>query len=126
MTLPAEPVEPAEPVQPFEPAGFAVAVLGAGPAGLAAAVHAAEQGARTVLLDSGSRLGGQYWRHVKADPNLSGGGPHRPGSPHRLGSLHHVATSLRSSLVPRSMLAHQDITTYRDLARRLAALVQAG
>jgi NADPH-dependent 2,4-dienoyl-CoA reductase/sulfur reductase-like enzyme len=43
-----------------------VAVLGAGPAGLAAAVHAAEHGAVTVLIDSGARLGGQYWRHQKA------------------------------------------------------------
>ena len=41
-----------------------MAVIGAGPAGLAAAVHAAEQGAATVLLDSGARLGGQYWRHA--------------------------------------------------------------
>ncbi|WP_408658920.1 FAD-dependent oxidoreductase, partial [Jatrophihabitans sp.] len=43
-----------------------VAVIGAGPAGLAAAVHAAEQGALTVLLDSAARVGGQYWRHQKA------------------------------------------------------------
>lgn len=49
---------------PAETRGHAsVAVIGAGPAGLAAAVHAAEHGAATVLLDSGSRPGGQYWRH---------------------------------------------------------------
>lgn len=40
-----------------------VAVVGAGPAGIAAAVHAAERGARVVLLDSAPRPGGQIWRH---------------------------------------------------------------
>lgn len=40
-----------------------IAVLGAGPAGLAAAVAAHRAGARVTLVDSGSRVGGQYWRH---------------------------------------------------------------
>jgi NADPH-dependent 2,4-dienoyl-CoA reductase/sulfur reductase-like enzyme len=39
-----------------------VVVVGAGPAGIAAAVHAAESGARTVLLDEQARPGGQIWR----------------------------------------------------------------
>jgi NADPH-dependent 2,4-dienoyl-CoA reductase/sulfur reductase-like enzyme len=67
----------------------AVAVLGAGPAGLAAAVHAAEQGASTILIDSAPRLGGQYWRHGKGGPP-------------------------------------SDVDVYRDLVRRLDALVAAG
>ncbi len=53
------------------PAHASVAVIGAGPAGLAAAVHAAEQGAVTILLDSAPRLGGQYWRHGKAGLHAS-------------------------------------------------------
>lgn len=40
-----------------------VAIVGAGPAGIAAAVSARSQGARTVLLDSAPRPGGQIWRH---------------------------------------------------------------
>lgn len=40
-----------------------VVVVGAGPAGLAAARAAAEQGARVTLLDSSDQTGGQYWRH---------------------------------------------------------------
>ncbi len=43
--------------------GYDVAVLGAGPAGLAAATSAARAGARVALLDAGARPGGQYWRH---------------------------------------------------------------
>lgn len=42
---------------------FDVAVVGAGPAGLAAAVTASEAGLRVVLIDAGIQPGGQYWRH---------------------------------------------------------------
>ncbi|HEX8082173.1 MAG TPA: FAD-dependent oxidoreductase [Jatrophihabitans sp.] len=59
---------------PAEDAGQpSVAVIGAGPAGLAAAVHAAEQGGSTILIDSGARLGGQYWRHQKTGLDGSDG-----------------------------------------------------
>ena len=40
-----------------------VAVVGGGPAGIAAAVHAAGAGRRVAVLDAGQRLGGQIWRH---------------------------------------------------------------
>jgi len=45
-----------------------VVVVGGGPAGLAAAVHAAEAGARTLLVDTNPRPGGQIWRHRKGPP----------------------------------------------------------
>ncbi|MCH6468868.1 NAD(P)/FAD-dependent oxidoreductase [Sinomonas terrae] len=40
-----------------------VAVVGAGPAGLAAAVAAAEAGASVAVVDAAAQPGGQYWRH---------------------------------------------------------------
>lgn len=40
-----------------------VAVVGAGPAGLAAAVEAAEAGLDVVLVDGARQPGGQFWRH---------------------------------------------------------------
>jgi NADPH-dependent 2,4-dienoyl-CoA reductase/sulfur reductase-like enzyme len=40
-----------------------VAVVGAGPAGIAAATVAAEAGKRVFLVDEGARAGGQIWRH---------------------------------------------------------------
>ena len=40
-----------------------IIVIGAGPAGLAAAEAAARNGTEVALLDSASRMGGQYWRH---------------------------------------------------------------
>ncbi|MQA10655.1 MAG: FAD-dependent oxidoreductase [Pseudonocardiaceae bacterium] len=51
---------------PAEPR-YDVAVLGAGPAGLAAAVAAASTGSRVALIDSASRPGGQFWRHRAGD-----------------------------------------------------------
>jgi NADPH-dependent 2,4-dienoyl-CoA reductase/sulfur reductase-like enzyme len=44
-----------------------VLVIGGGPAGIAAAVRAAESGANVVVVDEGSGLGGQIWRqHLDA------------------------------------------------------------
>ncbi len=58
-----------------------VAVVGAGPAGLAAAIEAARAGARVVVVDEGYRTGGQIYRQM---PEGFGGqhdehGSHSPG-----------------------------------------------
>jgi NADPH-dependent 2,4-dienoyl-CoA reductase/sulfur reductase-like enzyme len=50
-----------------DPLDADVVVVGGGPAGLAAAVHSAEAGARTLLVDAYPRPGGQIWRH-RGDP----------------------------------------------------------
>ena len=54
-----------------------VAVVGGGPAGLAAASAAAERGAKTLLIDAGLALGGQIWRHV---PGARVPGARAPGA----------------------------------------------
>ena len=58
-----------------------LAVVGAGPAGMAAATAAASRGARVVLVDSGARLGGQYFRQPLAGPHLPGRWRHLESSP---------------------------------------------
>lgn len=47
--------------------GTDVAVVGAGPAGIAAAVSAASRGHTVALLDAAARPGGQIWRHRSSD-----------------------------------------------------------
>lgn len=78
------------------PGGYDLAVIGAGPAGLAAAVTAADSGLSVVLIDASERPGGQYFRH--AAPGLA---PH--GNP-----------------------AHHKRATFAELSARLAAHVRGG
>lgn len=59
MTAPTPSAEPAHSAAPVD-----VLVIGAGPAGLAAASAARARGVSVVLLDSSDQLGGQYWRHL--------------------------------------------------------------
>jgi len=69
---PRHPPSPAaaHPRHPLSPAAAAprLLVLGAGPAGLAAAARAAEAGAKVVLIDDNPALGGQIWRGTTTDP----------------------------------------------------------
>ena len=56
-----------------------IAVLGAGPAGLAAATAAHRAGARVLLVDSAPRPGGQYLRHRAGEPGPRTPADFRPG-----------------------------------------------
>ncbi|EHR60297.1 thioredoxin reductase [Saccharomonospora cyanea NA-134] len=53
-------------------------MVGAGPAGLAAAVAAVERGRKVVVVDAGEQPGGQFWRHPNevARPGYDGRGQH--------------------------------------------------
>lgn len=59
-----------------------VAVIGAGPAGLAAAVAAADAGLSVAVLDLGERIGGQYYRHAADQHAAVQGGPYHHGWEH--------------------------------------------
>lgn len=67
-----------------------LAIVGGGPAGMAAAAAALEGGLRVVLVDAGAQVGGQYWRFPPA-----------------------------GSDVPRGEDLHHDLATYAALRDRL-------
>ncbi|HMK98050.1 MAG TPA: FAD-dependent oxidoreductase, partial [Acidimicrobiales bacterium] len=66
-------------------------VVGAGPAGMAAATSAASRGARVVLVDAERRLGGQYFRQRAAVPT-TGHAPPAVG-PRLPARFHHLAAN---------------------------------
>src|SRR5689334_23771048 len=55
---------------PMNRQSWDIVVVGGGPAGLAAAVSAAECGASVLLVDDNPALGGQIWRGEEANPSL--------------------------------------------------------
>ncbi|MFJ5774229.1 FAD-dependent oxidoreductase [Streptomyces sp. NPDC093094] len=89
------------PTSPSDPV-YDLAVIGAGPAGLAGAVTAGELGLRVALLDAGERIGGQYYRHPS--PGL---GARRPEALHH-GRRAYAGLSRRLAAGPVTHLAaHQ-------------------
>lgn len=75
-----------------------VGIVGAGPAGLAAAVALAQRGRRVVLLDEGSRAGGQIHRQLPAGcqvPAAMAEPPSHEHGHHLLGALAQVAVEHR-------------------------------
>jgi NADPH-dependent 2,4-dienoyl-CoA reductase/sulfur reductase-like enzyme len=80
------------PSERYQPEPYDVAVVGGGPAGLAATVAAADAGARVVLVDAGAALGGQYWRHP---PEPTDAGSVRPDE---VAKQHHDLARYRTLL----------------------------
>ncbi|EWS80357.1 NAD(P)/FAD-dependent oxidoreductase [Brachybacterium phenoliresistens] len=77
-------------------------VIGAGPAGLACAVTAADAGIAVALVDANLRPGGQFWRHGAAHvPSAHGHGHHgwRTFTRLRARLAHHVGTG-RIAVLP--------------------------
>ncbi|MER5983660.1 NAD(P)/FAD-dependent oxidoreductase [Streptomyces sp. NPDC001787] len=74
---PGEPLTPAPEAGPSPDGAAGLAVVGAGPAGMAAAVTAADHGVEVTVLDAAARPGGQFYR--SPEPGL---GATRPEALH--------------------------------------------
>ena len=70
-----------------------VVIVGAGPAGMAAAGAASRRGARVVLVDGAPRLGGQYFRQPLAEPTNSGDQPAPPAGLRLPARFHHLTAN---------------------------------
>jgi D-hydroxyproline dehydrogenase subunit alpha len=84
----------------FVQRSFDVAVIGAGPAGIAAAVAASESGARVALVDDNPAPGGQIWRG-------GAGGSHHPEAGHWLDRLSKSSVTLMAGT--RVFYAHNGV-----------------
>jgi D-hydroxyproline dehydrogenase subunit alpha len=96
--------------------GADVVVIGAGPAGIAAAVAAAEAGVTTLLLDQAATPGGQIWR-----------GDHPEGAPwlERLraaGVRFEGSTTVFDAPAPRHLLAERNGSPISVIAERALVL----
>ncbi|MCP4356962.1 MAG: FAD-dependent oxidoreductase, partial [Chloroflexi bacterium] len=80
-----------------------IVVIGAGPAGVAAAVTAAKAGANVLLIDENGRPGGQYFKQ----PNPALGSDQFPPS---------IADNIQRGRQLLAQLNHPNITTRFDTA----------
>ncbi len=86
-----------------------VLVVGAGPAGLAAAAAAAEGGQSVIVLDENPHLGGQIWRPQAAEANQ----PSRSVSP-------------RAAAAPPSAHAHRRAHAWHQRAQKRGVIFETG
>ncbi|GIG59493.1 hypothetical protein Lfu02_38650 [Longispora fulva] len=89
--------------RPSTARGWAVVVVGAGPAGMHAALAAADAGARVLLLDANPQAGGQYHRQLPRS--------FRAARPERAHSDQPAAADLIARVVAHSRIEHRTNTT---------------
>ena len=70
-----------------------VIVVGAGPAGMAAAAACYSRGVRVVLVDGAPRLGGQYFRQPLVEPTSNGNQPAPPAGLRLPARFRHLAAN---------------------------------
>ncbi|MGE5511450.1 MAG: sarcosine oxidase subunit alpha family protein [Bacteroidota bacterium] len=96
-----------------------VLVIGAGPAGLAAALSAADAGARVILADEQSELGGS----LLAEPRASIDG--KPAAEWLAGAISELGNSGRVHLLPRTTAFGYFAQNFVGLAERISDHLEA-
>jgi flavin-dependent dehydrogenase len=100
-----------------------IAVVGAGPAGLAAALAAASFGCSVTLIDSGAAIGGQIYRQSLLGP---GGGAGAPGPGPLPPRLHRAARHRRIPHLAATTVWHAEPEPDGGFRLRLAGPDRAG
>lgn len=90
-----------------------VVVIGGGPAGMAAALHAADNGADVILLEQRSDLGGQYWRGQSGAALR--GHDHRRGEKLRQTLLAHPKIDIRTGVSVWNVTYSSGVSTIRTI-----------
>jgi D-hydroxyproline dehydrogenase subunit alpha len=103
-----------------------VAVIGAGPAGLAAACAACEAGLRVTVLDNNERIGGQYYRHAEGQTRSSEPGPYHHGWEQFMALQRRFQRHLDSGrIVHRARYSVWSIDRHADASGRPRLIVRA-
>ena len=88
-----------------------VIVIGGGPAGMAAALSAADHGARVTVIENRGSLGGQYWRSADGEPITGKDGSR--GESLRREVLHHPNIKVRTLTSVWNATNRDGVTTVR-------------
>lgn len=90
-----------------------IAVVGAGPAGIAAAVEAAGTGARVVLIDEGPAVGGQIYRQLAPGIRMTAGAP-APESGDLFAALHDAPVEVWSDVEVWGVFPDRVLAIHRE------------
>jgi NADPH-dependent 2,4-dienoyl-CoA reductase/sulfur reductase-like enzyme len=93
-----------------------VAVIGGGPAGMAAAVAAAEAGARVTLIDENAQLGGQYWRQPPGEFGAPTAGADAAQGRALIGRVHALGVEVRAGTSVWGLFDGRTLALVRDEA----------
>lgn len=96
---------------------FQVVVIGAGPAGMAAAITAAKAGLKTIVIDDQRSIGGQVYRSIQANSDTP---------PQYLGNSYYAGTKLSEDFACSGASYLPDCTVWQITETHEIALVYSG
>ena len=96
---------------------FQVVVIGAGPAGMAAAITAAKAGLKTIVIDDQRSIGGQVYRNIQANSDTP---------PQYLGNSYYAGTKLSEDFACSGAGYLPDCTVWQITETHKIALVYSG
>jgi thioredoxin reductase len=96
---------------------FQIVIIGAGPAGMAAALTTTKAGLETIVIDDQKDSGGQVYRNLRANQETS---------PPYLGQSYYDGAKLAQSFADCGVIYRPDCTVWQITDKREIALVSQG